>query len=55
MYTPGTRWARNVARMHRRCAYRVLVGRPEKYHLIELRVHGRIIFKWIFRKGVGEA
>jgi hypothetical protein len=39
------RWVGHVARMgDRRCAYNVLVGRPEgKNHLEDLRVDGRII------------
>jgi hypothetical protein len=36
-----------------RRAYRILVGRPEKYHLADLCVRGRIILKWIFKIGMG--
>ena len=35
--------------------YRVLVGKPERDHLEDPGVRGRIIFRWIFRKwDVGE-
>jgi len=34
-----------------RCAYRVLMGRPEgKRPLGKLRVSGSIVLKWIFKK-----
>ena len=39
-----------------RNAYRVLVGRPEgKNHFESLGVEGRIILRWIVRKGGGMA
>jgi hypothetical protein len=35
----------------RRCAYRVLVGKPERRnHLEDLVVDGRIVLKWISKK-----
>jgi len=50
------RWAGHVVCMgERRCAYRVLVGKPEgKNHLGDQGVDGRIILRWIFRKWEGE-
>jgi hypothetical protein len=46
------RWAGHVAgKGDSRCAYRVLVGRPEgRRPLGKLRVSGRIVLKWIFKK-----
>jgi hypothetical protein len=39
---------------NRRNAYWVLVGRPKgKRTLKDLSVDGRIISKWIFRRGMG--
>jgi len=29
--------------------YRLLVGKPERYHFVDLRVDGRIILKMIFK------
>jgi hypothetical protein len=45
------KWAGHVARMEdRRCAYRVLVGKPEgKNHFEDLNVDGSIILKLIFK------
>jgi len=45
--TIRTRWAEYVALIgNRRCAYRVLVGKPEgKDQLEDVGVNGRIIFK----------
>jgi hypothetical protein len=43
----------------RRCAYRVLVGRPEgkreRDHLEFLDINGKIVIKWIFEKWDGKA
>ena len=49
------RWAGHVARMgERRGLYRGLVGKPEREHLGDPGVDGRIILRWIFRTlGVG--
>jgi len=45
------RWAGHVARMgERRGLYRGLVGKPEREHLGDPGVDGRIILRWIFRK-----
>jgi len=46
------RWAGHVARMGEdRVVHRVLVGKPEgKRPLGRLRLDGRIILRWIFRK-----
>jgi len=30
--------------------YRILVGKPERHHLGDPGVDGRIILRWIFRK-----
>jgi len=50
------RWVGHVAPMGRGEAYRVLVGIPEgKSHLENSGVDGRIILRWIFRKGDGRA
>ena len=47
------RWAVHVARMgERRGVYRVLVGKPERNHLGDPGLDGRIILRWIFRKGI---
>jgi hypothetical protein len=44
-------WAGHVARMGKRNAYRILVGKPEgKDHQEDLDVDGRITLKWILRK-----
>jgi hypothetical protein len=50
------RWAGHVARMgERRGAYSILVGEPEERDQLEdLRVDGKIILKWIFKKWVRE-
>jgi hypothetical protein len=37
----------------RRGVYRVLVGKPERYHLGYPDVDGRIILRWIFGKWEG--
>ena len=48
------RWAGHVARMgDRKGAYRVLVGKPERDHLEDLRVDRGIILKLIFKKWDG--
>jgi len=45
------RWVGHVARMgERRGVYRVLVGKPEREHLGDPGVEGKIILRWIFRK-----
>jgi hypothetical protein len=46
------RWVGHVARMgERRGVYMVLVGKPEERdHLVDPRVDGRIILRWIFGK-----
>jgi len=45
------RWVGHVARMgERRGVYRVLVGKPEREHLGDPGVDGKIILRWIFRK-----
>jgi len=44
------RWARHVARMEEgRGVHRVPIGKPEG----DPDVNGRIILRWIFRKGEG--
>jgi hypothetical protein len=37
----------------RRGVYRVLVWKPDKDHLEDPDVDGRIIFRWIFKLGCG--
>jgi len=32
----------------RKCAWRVFVGKPERNHLEDQGIDGRIILKWIF-------
>jgi hypothetical protein len=46
------RWARKVACMGKsRCAYRVLVGKPEgKRPLGRPGADGKVTLRWIFRK-----
>jgi hypothetical protein len=47
------RWAVHVARMgERRGVYKVLVGKPERNHLGNPGLDGRIILRLIFRKGI---
>jgi len=46
------RWAGHVTRLgERRGLYRVFVGKPERDHLGEPGVDGRVIIRWMFRDG----